>query len=721
MSERTILIRKDYINRIKKIGLKMNHNEENNGVEEVSASGTASVPTAETDSANHTESVTSSVLTNEEAGSERSNDRALAEVIESLENTDNREDDAASSEPDSSVTDSTSDLNEAEASAETPETSEAAPGTDAAQNEDSLLTGTPVETASSVITDEASGISADDPEADTAEREAEASSDGQTSENTGSENTGSEDTDSEDTLPEDISSEEDPDATGMIFLTEPVAEDDSEPDGVKIDLNDEDHTEKDAPDRELKLGGTDKKPKDRKKLWITLGSIAAVLAVIYLIGVWRFSQVFLPGTYVDGFSAANKSVAQTEELIKSGTAERTVTITGSDGKTETITAGDIDLVFSDNLDLESVIAQQNPWTWPAALAGSERRDLASDYTYSSEKLNALISASPFLTGTDIVATQNAKAAYDGSTFVVQKEIYGTQVDSDKLKDAVLKGLLTGQETLDLEESKIYVQPTVLEDSADLQASVSKLNQIASTVITYTFGNTNETVDKSVFLDWLSTDDQGNVSVDSTKAAAYIKGLADKYDTLYTYQSFNTSSGSTVEVYAAGYGWEIDQKEETAELVSLISSGSTTTREPVYESTGADRTLGNAVGGDYIEISISAQTMWCYSNGQLVTSTPVTTGTVSSGYGTPTGIYEIAYKDTNVNLEGNNADGSAYSSPVTFWIPFNGGIGIHDSSWRSSYGGDVYLTSGSHGCVNTPYSAVATIYENCYAGEPVVVY
>ena len=148
----------------------MNHNEENNGVEEVSASGTASVPTAETDSANHTESVTSSVLTNEEAGSERSNDRALAEVIESLENTDNREDDAASSEPDSSVTDSTSDLNEAEASAETPETSEAAPGTDAAQNEDSLLTGTPVETASSVITDEASGISADDPEADTAER-----------------------------------------------------------------------------------------------------------------------------------------------------------------------------------------------------------------------------------------------------------------------------------------------------------------------------------------------------------------------------------------------------------------------------------------------------------------------------------------------------------------------------------------------------------------------
>ena len=653
----------------------MTRNEENNGVEKVSAAEVTAAVNAETDSTNQPEPVSTSELIEERSVSEQINDETPAADDGSLTGT--------TETPDS--------VTEAEVSAD--------------DESDSDSTGD-----ASYPDDDISESSEDtDPETESVEASPEDASDSSEV---------PDDSPADDMTETESGIQEDPDATGLIFLTEPVSESEPESEGVQIDL---DHEEKAPPERELKLGETDKKPKSRKKLWIVLGSIAAVLAAVYLIGVWRFSQVFLPGTYVDGFSAANKDVQQTEELIKSGTAERTVSVFGSDGKTETITAGDIDLVFSDNLDLETVIAQQNPWTWPAALVGSERRDLASDYTYSSDKLNALISASPFLTGTDIVATENAKASYDGSTFVVQKEVYGTQVDSDKLKDAVLKGLLTGQDNLDLEESRIYVQPTVLEDSADLQASVSKLNQIASTVVTYTFGNTTETVDKSVFLDWLSTDDQGNVNVDSTKAAVYVQELADKYDTLYTYQSFNTSYGSTVEVYAAGYGWEIDQKEETAELVSLISSASTTTREPVYDSKGADRTLSNAVGGDYIEISISGQTMWCYSNGQLVTSTPVTTGTISTGYGTPTGLYEIAYKDTNVNLEGNNADGSAYSSPVSFWIPFNGGIGIHDSSWRSSYGGDVYLTSGSHGCVNTPYSAVATIYENCYAGEPVVVY
>ena len=57
----------------------------------------------------------------------------------------------------------------------------------------------------------------------------------------------------------------------------------------------------------------------------------------------------------------------------------------------------------------------------------------------------------------------------------------------------------------------------------------------------------------------------------------------------------------------------------------------------------------------------------------------------------------------------------------YWLGFNGGIGIHDASWRDDFGGDIYQGNGSHGCVNTPFDKVKTIYEHVEVGTPVYVY
>ena len=66
-------------------------------------------------------------------------------------------------------------------------------------------------------------------------------------------------------------------------------------------------------------------------------------------------------------------------------------------------------------------------------------------------------------------------------------------------------------------------------------------------------------------------------------------------------------------------------------------------------------------------------------------------------------------------------GEGYASPVKFWMPFNGGIGFHDASWRNTFGGTIYKKNGSHGCVNMPYEAAKTLYENVYKGMPVICY
>ena len=92
------------------------------------------------------------------------------------------------------------------------------------------------------------------------------------------------------------------------------------------------------------------------------------------------------------------------------------------------------------------------------------------------------------------------------------------------------------------------------------------------------------------------------------------------------------------------------------------------------------------------------------------------GNVSKGHTTPPGIFALTYKQRDAGLKGEG-----YASPVKFWMPFNGGIGFHDASWRSSFGGSIYKTGGSHGCVNMPYAAAKELFENVYAGMPVICY
>ena len=121
-------------------------------------------------------------------------------------------------------------------------------------------------------------------------------------------------------------------------------------------------------------------------------------------------------------------------------------------------------------------------------------------------------------------------------------------------------------------------------------------------------------------------------------------------------------------------------------------------------------------GTYIEISIDQQHMWFYEDGKLVLDTSVVTGNADGEHNTPPGSYAIQDHAMNVTLIGDD-----YETPVTYWMGFNGGIGIHDADWRSSFGGDIYEGNGSHGCVNTPYEKVKVIFEHTEVGTPVYVY
>ena len=54
------------------------------------------------------------------------------------------------------------------------------------------------------------------------------------------------------------------------------------------------------------------------------------------------------------------------------------------------------------------------------------------------------------------------------------------------------------------------------------------------------------------------------------------------------------------------------------------------------------------------------------------------------------------------------------------MPYNGGEGLHDATWRSSFGGTIYKNSGSHGCVNLPLKTAEQVYGIVHTKDNVLV-
>ena len=114
--------------------------------------------------------------------------------------------------------------------------------------------------------------------------------------------------------------------------------------------------------------------------------------------------------------------------------------------------------------------------------------------------------------------------------------------------------------------------------------------------------------------------------------------------------------------------------------------------------------------------MSAQKLYYYVNGQLSMESDVVTGNLARGNGTPAKLCDVYFKQRNRTLRGPN-----YATFVNYWMAVSGHIGIHDATWRSKFGGEIYKTAGSHGCVNVPKSLAADLYEVVEVGTPCIMY
>lgn len=231
-----------------------------------------------------------------------------------------------------------------------------------------------------------------------------------------------------------------------------------------------------------------------------------------------------------------------------------------------------------------------------------------------------------------------------------------------------------------------------------------------------FGTKKETLTAKTLASWVSTENH-EVSMNSDSCLAYVKTLAEKYDTQGHPRQFTTSGGSTITLSKGDFGWKLDEEKMTQLLLSEAQASDISRFiTPVWSHKGVSFEAGNDIGDSYVEIDLTNQKVWLYKDGQKLAATECVTGTYGTDRQTPGGVYSIYYRQSPAVLRG--AD---YSSPVQYWMAFNGGIGLHDANWRSTFGGDIYKTNGSHGCVNLPTEAAKKIYTETYIGYPVVCY
>ena len=177
-------------------------------------------------------------------------------------------------------------------------------------------------------------------------------------------------------------------------------------------------------------------------------------------------------------------------------------------------------------------------------------------------------------------------------------------------------------------------------------------------------------------------------------------------------SFTTHAGGSIQALNSGLSNEIDEEKMAEEAEGKAEKGEGGDIPVVWKR--HYETLNDV--GDYVEVDLTNQQVYAYIRAPLIVSAPCVSGLAGTGRETPSGIYQIYYKQSPAVLRGEG-----YASPVSFWMPFNGGIGLHDASWRSSFGGNIYTYDGSHGCINLPYDAAKTIYENAYPGMIVICY
>lgn len=454
-------------------------------------------------------------------------------------------------------------------------------------------------------------------------------------------------------------------------------------------------------------------------LGIVIGLLAIaviVLAGVYAAGERYYSTHFLKGTVVNDIDVSGMTIDELNQkisLYKLTIIERTAE---GDYVEETISGDEVGLQLSSTKDLSKILESQKKGKWITENGKTYEIDDFVDYDEDIWK-QCMGYLKAFSDEFQQAPTDAYISEYDeeANTYQIVPETQGNQVKKKKVMKLLSDAVRQLETKINLEEEDSYVRPSVYSDDEQLNTLLTNMNNFVNVTITYTFGDNIEVVDGDLIHQWIIVNEDNTISLDTTYVDEYVASLRKKYDSIFRPRTFITTSGKEITLSTGDYGWWMNYVQEAKELAAMITAGESGERTPVYYQTAAQ--YGKPDYGDtYIELNLTAQHMYYYEEGSLVLESDFVSGNSSRGNATPDGVYGITYKQRNATLVGED-----YETPVSYWMPFNNHIGLHDATWRYKFGSDIYKTSGSHGCINLPYKVAQELYSRISQGTPVICY
>lgn len=459
-----------------------------------------------------------------------------------------------------------------------------------------------------------------------------------------------------------------------------------------------------------------------RKIILGIFACIPITLVIYIAFVIHFTNVFMCGTYINGIYCTGFSVEECNDLLMSDYQQQYFELQDKSNVRYRITYEEIDgsLDFSEELNM--IMRNQNAFLWFMRLIEPESYTLKPKIVYNDLMLGKVLSESGMY-------EEQSKKELD--VFILESEDGYVLLDNrqgylnpDKVHEVARNAMDNQEGMIDLVESGCYED---LEYTKEMKETIDLWEKIDafqnSCKVSYDMGDVIIPVDASVVCHFIKLnedntfmlDENGNPVFDKDGVTEFINGLAAEYDTYGTKRKFITTSGEIKEISGGTYGSKLNQKAEVKYLTNAFLSGLEETHVPSYTRSSTIRGKDD-IGNTYIEVDMTNQKMYYYKNGVLKLETDVVTGNMRLKHDTPEGINYVYAKQKNRILRG-----PGYASPVDYWMPVNGGIGIHDASWRDEFGGEIYKTNGSHGCINTPLEKVEELYDMVTIGTPVVMY
>lgn len=455
--------------------------------------------------------------------------------------------------------------------------------------------------------------------------------------------------------------------------------------------------------------------------------LSVILAVFGIFLIWRghvkqyFSNRILTGVWVNGEYATGLTCEELESKLLQQKEYRSYQITGLGDREVMLTLGPGELRTTYGDQVRNLRKDRKG----GKLFGKEEHiTLVPAVELDRNAIAKRIASLDFFRNPDKALAGEVYIYSEDGQYRLADETHGL-FDYEGAKLSILEGILSETEEINVSDYRYDAEYT--EEMLQTIQLFDSLASIQNRKILLHFGDVTEELTGQTLLSLFAHDSEerlmhneaGMLIVDSEAIEAYADALSARFDTWGKARTVTTHDGFVLEYEEGGtYGNLMDLDSLKEFLKEAIAS-----EEPVLEYTPtylkkAVKQGEEDLGNEWVEINMTRQKLYVVKDNEVLFETDIVTGNLRKGRGTPVTLCRVEGKYRNRILRG--AD---YESFVQYWVPITheNKIGIHDADWRKKFGGKIYKTNGSHGCVNIPPQNMVELYDLLFKGEPVFLF